>query len=218
MGGDGSELWKLDMKGKTVAALLDAFSKYYRGNIGLQSKDIMFNSGVMLIDLKRWRGDNIEEKILNFIVEKKGKVQQGDQGVLNAVLSKDVYCFEPCFNAVTIFFDFSYEDMCIYRKPPVFYGEEQVRKAVEDPVIVHFTTSFMSRRPWMEGCSHKYGEEWMRYRNMSPWRNMSLRQDDRQDWKRFCSWIYPKIPRGISTRTAGFFQVYVRPLKNRIFC
>lgn len=212
------ELWKLDMKGKTVAALLDAFSKYYRRNIGLQSNDIMFNSGVMLIDLKRWRAGNIEERILDFIVEKKGKIQQGDQGVLNAVLCNDVYCFEPCFNAVTIFFDFTYEDMCVYRKPPVFYVEDQVRKAVEDPVIIHFTTSFMSRRPWMEGCCHKYAEEWVRYRGMSPWGNISLRKDDRQGWKRFCSWIYPVIPRKISTRTAGFFQAYVRPFKNRVFC
>lgn len=213
------EFWGLDIKDKTVAALLDAFSKYYRRNIGLQhSKDIMFNSGVMLIDLKRWRAKKIEEKILDFIISKKGKVQQGDQGVLNAVLYNDVYCFEPRFNAVTIFFDFTYQNMCIYRKPSVFYVEEQIQKAVEDPVIIHFTTSFMSVRPWVEGCRHKYVEKWLEYRGKSPWRNMPVRQDDRQGWKRWCSFIYQGIPETIGTRMAGFFQVYVRPLKNRLFC
>ena len=212
------EFWSLDIKGKTVAALLDAFSKYYRRNVGLQSKDIMFNSGVMLIDLKQWRAKKIEEKILDFIIAKKGKVQQGDQGVLNAILHNDVYCFAPRFNAVTIFFDFSYDDMCIYRNPPVFYAEDQVREAVEDPVIIHFTTSFMSIRPWVEGCRHRYLEKWLEYRNMSPWGNTPLRQDDRQRWKRWCSLIYQRVPGVISTRAAGFFQVYVRPLKNRLFC
>ena len=39
-----SELWNLDIKGKTIAALKDAFSKQYRKNIDLEPDDIMFNS------------------------------------------------------------------------------------------------------------------------------------------------------------------------------
>ena len=41
-----SELWNLDMQGKTIAALMDSFSKWYRRNINLKPNDIMFNSGV----------------------------------------------------------------------------------------------------------------------------------------------------------------------------
>lgn len=98
------ELWELDLHGKTIAAMMDAFSKYYRKNIDLEENDIMFNSGIMLIDLKRWKEQQVEKRLLNFISKKKGRIQQGDQGALNAVLSHDVYCFEPRFNAVTIFF------------------------------------------------------------------------------------------------------------------
>ena len=83
-----SELWNLDIKGKTIAALKDAFSKQYRKNIDLEPDDIMFNSGVMLIDLDKWRRENIESKLLEFIRKKNGKIQQGDQGALNAILSK----------------------------------------------------------------------------------------------------------------------------------
>lgn len=46
--------------------------------------------------------------------------------------------------------------MLIYRKPPNFYSKEEIKKAIEDPVIIHYTTSFISRRPWVEGCNHKY--------------------------------------------------------------
>ena len=98
------ELWNLNIQGKTIAALMDAFSKYYRKNIDLKFDDIMFNSGVMLIDMMQWRQKHIEEQLKQFICKKHGKIQQGDQGALNAVLSKDVYCFEPRFNASIISF------------------------------------------------------------------------------------------------------------------
>lgn len=206
------ELWELDLHGKTIAALMDAFSKYYRKNIDLEEKDIMFNSGVMLIDLKRWKEDGIEKRLLEFISSKHGYIQQGDQGALNAILSHDVYCFEPRFNAVTIFFDFSYRDMLMYRKPPKFYDEEAVQKAVENPDILHFTTSFLSKRPWMIGCEHTYTYAWMRYKEMSPWKEEPLWKDNRGQWRLTGAQILKNLPRGFGIRLAGWMQAYGRPL------
>lgn len=74
-------------------------------NIDLKPNDIMFNSGVMLIDLKKWKEKKVETRLLKFISKKHGHIQQGDQGALNHVLSHDIYCFEPRFNSVTIFYD-----------------------------------------------------------------------------------------------------------------
>lgn len=74
---------------------------------------------------------------MKFIAHKHGKIQQGDQGALNAVLSHDTYCFEPRFNSVTIYYDFSYDEMMVYRKPPKFYGREQIKRATESPAIIH---------------------------------------------------------------------------------
>lgn len=68
------ELWDLDLNGKTIGALMDAFSKYYRQNINLEDNDIMFNSGVMLIDLEKWRKQNIEEKLMRFIARDRKSV------------------------------------------------------------------------------------------------------------------------------------------------
>lgn len=148
-----SELWNLDIKGKTIAALKDAFSKQYRKNIDLEPDDIMFNSGVMLIDLDKWRRENIESKLLEFIRKKNGKIQQGDQGALNAILSKETFCLEPRFNSVTIFYDFSYEEMMVYRKPVDFYPREEIELAVREPSIIHYTTSFLSKRHGMKIAS-----------------------------------------------------------------
>ena len=140
------ELWNLDLEGKIIGGLKDAFSPYYRANIGLEPSDIMFNSGVMLIDLQRWREQGVEQKLLKFIGDHNGRIQQRDQGALNAVLSHDIFCFEPRFNSVTIFYDFNYREMLIYRKPPRgYYTEDEVREAIDDPSIIHYTTSFLSK-------------------------------------------------------------------------
>ena len=48
------EIWNINLGDNIIAALNDAFSSLYRRNIGLRKTDIMFNSGVMLIDLDKW--------------------------------------------------------------------------------------------------------------------------------------------------------------------
>lgn len=211
------ELWNLNMHGKTIAALNDAFSRFYRRNIGLDQSDVMFNSGVMLIDLARWNKQNIEQKLLNFIGQKRGKIQQGDQGALNAVLSRDCYCFDPKYNTVTIFYDFSYKELKTYRKPiKGYYSETDIKRVINDPYIIHFTTSFLSKRPWMIGCKHRYCNVWLNYKNDSPWRDEPLREDNRPKWKLNLTKIFKLLPRGLAIHVAGFFQAYERPLANKI--
>lgn len=211
-----SLLWNLDMHGKTIAALNDAFSRQYRANINLEPEDVMFNSGVMLIDLGCWKQQKVEERLLKFIAMKQGRIQQGDQGALNAVLSHDVYCFNPRFNSVTIFYDFTYHELYVYRKPAgEYYTEAEIKEATEHPVIIHFTTSFLSRRPWVKDCHHRYCELWRSYKAESPWRNEPLREDTRPAWKLRGIRIFKKLPRGLAMHIAGFLQAYGRPIKNK---
>jgi lipopolysaccharide biosynthesis glycosyltransferase len=195
---------------------LDAFIKYYRSNIDLDKDDIMFNSGVMLIDLEKWWQQCVEDRLLKFIASKNGRIQQGDQGALNHVLSHDTYCFEPRFNSVTIFYDFTYEEMLIYRRPPMFYTKEQVREAIENPSVIHFTTNFLSKRAWVKGCKHHYVDEWLKYKKMSPWRDEALWDDNRPKWKQTGADIISVMPRRMAVRIAGLMQVYSRPLINKI--
>ncbi len=207
------ELWDTDLQGNTIGALNDAFSKLYRGNIDLRPTDIMFNSGVMLIDLRKWRSRSIEDKLIRFIAKKHGKLQQGDQGVLNAVLSHETFCLEPKFNSVTIFYDFTYDEMLYYRDPPVFYSREQVRQAAEAPVIIHFTTSFLSKRPWVEGCKHRYAKIWLSYKMQSPWKDEPLRKAPaRKGLKGIYIGLCEKAPRKLMLFVSRIFQVYGRPL------
>ena len=211
------ELWNLDLHGKTIGALMDAFSRHYRMNIDLEPNDIMFNSGVMLIDLEKWKEQDVEEKLLKFIAANNGKIQQGDQGALNHVLSHNTYCFEPRFNSVSIFYDFSYSEMMIYRKPAEgFYGEDKIKEAVENPSIIHFTTSFLSKRPWVVGCQHRYVDMWLEYKKMSPWKDEPLWNESTGAAKKMMIEIMRKLPRNQMIKLAGLAQAYGRPWMNKL--
>ncbi|MSS10121.1 glycosyltransferase family 8 protein [Clostridium sp. WB02_MRS01] len=209
------DLWNIDLQENTIAALDDAFSKYYRDNINLQPDDIMFNSGVMLVDMEKWRGRKVEDRLLAFMTSKNGKVQQGDQGVLNAVLSRETFCFAPRFNAVTIYFDFNYREIIKYRKPARFYFETEIEEAMQQPVLIHFTTSFLSRRPWVKGCQHKYVSQWLYYKSKSPWAETPL-WDYHAPRLTMAMHLFFKItPRRIAISVAGFLQAYGRPLMKK---
>lgn len=215
-----SGLWTLDMKGKTIAALKDAFSVKYRPNIGLKGKDIMFNSGVMLIDLKKWKAQKVEDRLLKFIADRRGVIQQGDQGALNAVLSHDTYCFDPCYNSQTVFYDFSYKEMMIYRDPPEYYSEQEIKNAVENPAVIHYTTSFMSERPWIRGCRHRYTNKWLHYKKLSPWVDKPLWEPKKQSGvKKLYTGFIKAMPRGFAVWLSGMLHRYGRPfmfkIKNR---
>lgn len=215
--GSLDELWCMDLGDKVIAALKDAFSKYYRKNINLNYGDTMFNSGVMLIDLQKWRELNIETKLKNFLINCNGKVQQGDQGVLNGVLSKDTALLDPKFNLVSIFYDLNYKELEVYRKPINFYTEDEIGLAKKNAVIIHFTSSFSTQRPWIEGCNHLLVSTWLNYKEMSPWKNDPLRVDDQGVIKKLIKFLYLHLPDYVALKIAGIFQIYLRPLKNKFF-
>lgn len=210
------ELWNMDLRGKTIAALLDPFSTWYRKNLKLRDEDFLFNSGVMLIDLNKWREQNIEKKIIDLIKKFNGLIPQGDQGTLNVILNRDITLIKPKFNAVTVFYDFSYEDMLIYRKPPFYYEKEEIEEATENPHIIHFTTSFLSKRPWVPGSNHPYAKKWLKYKARSPWKDEPLRYYKSTLIKNCYLRIYKAIPLKIAVGFSGILQAYGRPIVEKI--
>lgn len=207
------ELWQMALMGKTVAALKDPFSKYYRRNLGLSDHETLLNSGVLLIDLFKWRANHFEDKLLNIILKYKGHIPQGDQGALNVALAGQILPFNPKFNAITLFYDFSYSDMMLYRKPPTgYYSRDEVTAAKNQPAIVHFTSSFLSVRPWVKGCTHPFVNEWLTYKQLSPWKDSILADPiNLKWWKQIYINFYRIAPKVLSVRISGFLQAYGRP-------
>ncbi len=137
-----------------IAAIEEIISEEMRNNLELKGS-LYFNSGVMLINLKKWRQENIESKFLEFINEKPEKIKFWDQDVLNYCLKNKWLRLPRKYNLTHFFF---YPD--VY--PPTYFGmkQDEFEESVKDPIIIHFTSH---QKPWIEGCKHPKKELYYQY-------------------------------------------------------
>lgn len=210
------DLLETDLQGNVIGATKDAFSKFYRKNIEIGPYDAMINAGIFLVDLDKWKDERVEEQVLDYIVKKKGKVQLNDQGVLNHVLDGKIYFLNPKYNMISLYYEYTYSDMIRYRKPVNFYSEDEIEQAKETPVIIHYTSAFNTIRPWFKNSTHPETKEWLRYYRLSPWSNIPLMKDNKKGIKKMLFKVYDLLPQKLALFIASIFQIYVRPLKNRL--
>ena len=200
------DLYQMNLQGQIVGGVEDAFSKHHWKKLGLDKKTNNINSGVMLIDLNKWHNQKIEEQFIKYIIEKKGRILQGDQGIINAVLNKKIYCMSPKYNMVTYNYDFKYKEMQLYRRPYKYYSEYEIEKAKNEVVIIHFTSSFASMRPWeQEEINHPYAGEWNEY-----FVQLGLERKYR-DKKLSCK-FFELLPRKFFLFCIGILHSYVIPI------
>ncbi len=144
---DIEKLWQVDLQGKAIAAAGD--------RAGLQEKrkhynaeGIMFNSGVMIMDLSMWRRENHVEGLVKYWKENRDSMHFADQGLLNAYFGTAYTMLDQRWNIIN----------SVYRNPtvPGMYSDEEVTEAIRNPGIVHFTGH---HKPWkfFKRFHHPYG-------------------------------------------------------------
>lgn len=204
------ELWNIDLSKCTFAACLDAFSPLYSKKIGLSRNATLINSGVLMINVARWRFNNYESYAIDILREKNGEMPQGDQGLLDILCQNDLIILKPRFNCVTGYFEFSYRDWLRYRKPSkryeATYTEKVISSDLVNPVIIHFTSSFLQNRPWYNSSIHPYKDKWN-----SILQNSSMRMNTNQKENQLKK-IYKFLPHQISILIFGVLQAYIRPV------
>ncbi len=198
-------LYNWDMQENVICAVKDAFSVWNKKAVGLDKGDPIVNSGVMLIDLNKWKSEGIEKHFLK-VIKKNKKIPQGDQGIINKVLRGRIGILPAAYNVLTYHYDFSYRQMKLYRKPDAYYSEKEITLAKHMPVIVHFSTSFAAMRPWESGsCSHPYSEEWqMIYRELGYEIACKEEKMSYKVWRRFGGKLL--------LYAVGILHAYVKPL------
>lgn len=209
---DLSKLWNTDISSYLGAACLECMSNMHKLIIGLRKDDNYINSGMLLLNVDRWIEENIQQTLCNFLRKYKGKTEYVDQGVINGTISNRFLLIDPRYNLTSLAYDFTYKEMQIYRKPQFGYSEEEWNNAVSHPVVIHFTTSFLSIRPWFDGSKHPYAPQWKEIHDRTPWvgcKMRSLKERKKRDRKEN---IYRKLPRGLAVRIAGFLHAYVKPI------
>ena len=85
------ELWRTDLRGRLLGAVMEpTIYKAVKKEIGLTEKDMYVNSGVLLIDLKRWRQNGAERKLLDFYEREGGNLFACDQDTNNGALKGQI--------------------------------------------------------------------------------------------------------------------------------
>lgn len=105
---------------------------------------------VMLIDLDKWRAEDIIPRFASCIQEHSGRVPYVDQGCINEVYRGDIVTLPLRYNVYTLLYDFTYEEAEAFQREPCTYTRKESEDAKRHPTVVHFTSSFHSRRPWIE--------------------------------------------------------------------
>lgn len=117
-------------------------------DLGLDGTAEYFNSGVMVLNLSRWRRDDVATTLLKTLHDNRKHAWCWDQYALNVVFHGQWGRLEPRWNQGAHVFEFPSE-----AHAPVDPAE--FRDAKTDPAIVHFTTEF---KPWEARSNHPRSE------------------------------------------------------------
>jgi lipopolysaccharide biosynthesis glycosyltransferase len=188
------DLWIWTLNGQVIGAVQDAVSGHVKESVEIESTSKYFNAGMLLIDLKKWREDEIETKCLRFIEAHKGRVIHHDQGVLNGVLSKKVCILPLKYNIMTIHYIYNRSKILkYYHEEAEFYPDEEICTAKNKPVILHYTPSFTCR-PWVKGCKHPMKNSYLDALQMTPWKENKLSKSKDKWYVKLINWRYRNLP------------------------
>lgn len=115
---------------------------------------IGFNSGMMLINNKRWKSENITEKLVKKTEQEKDSIQEGDQTILNIVLGHEAIWLDDTYN-FQIGFDYNGTLSKVANR---FFG-----KLDSLPKILHYLSQ---DKPWNTYSSGRLREVWWHYQMM----------------------------------------------------
>ena len=163
-----SKLWNLSLEGHVMGTVMEpTIYKRVKDAIGLGERAPYFNSGVLLIDLARWRSSGAEKRILDFYKEKEGRLFACDQDALNGALKGEIASLPPKYNFFPNYRYFSYENLVQHSPAYSAVTKEMFCDAKKNPGIIHYMGD---ERPWIRGNLNHYRKAYDRYLAMTPWK------------------------------------------------
>lgn len=152
------ELWQNDISNYYIGAVENPkFNRQFQ--LGMPMDSRYFNSGVMIMNLEKWRKDNISDKVVDFLKENKDKTLLWDQDGLNAILFGKWKQIHPKWNLQTKFFKINYDD--------TNFKENEFTDAIKNPSIIHYTNP---SKPWHYLNKHPLKNEYYKYLKKSYWK------------------------------------------------
>ena len=216
---DLSGLWALDMQDNCCAAGMECMGNWHKRLIRLAPEDPYYNSGVILVDTRNWQRFNMEAKCREFAGKHARRLEYPDESVFNGAVKGKILTLPPEYNLTTVKCAFTYDELRLYRKSQVMYTPEEYTNALMNPAVIHFTSSYLIRRPWYKGedrDAHVF-EAWFRgYYKTTEWKSESYKEEKLGWFKRYARTFTQRHKR-LGAKHFGNIYSYIKPLKKLFF-
>ena len=194
---DIGELWQIDLGDFYLGAAPEPYNRSHREPLGFGPSDLYVNSGVMLVNVAKWRRDNVLPKFMRFAFTNAEKLPSVDQDILNSVFRGRILNIGYKWNWQALFPRFEpgrlgmslseYEDM------------------KRHPRIVHYTSGY---KPWFFRWAPHYQGLYRDILRRTPWAgtqppDRSLRNVPLKLVKiaqRALEWHFPSVARKLISR------------------
>lgn len=155
------DLFNTDLKDTYIGGVEDFHWNMGNKRLKLNSNisEPYFNSGVLLINSKKWREENLFDKL----IEQTKKLnpymlEQTDQDAINIVCKNKKTVLDPKYNLLACFED---------RRFFTSYSKKQMDEAITSPVIIHYSGPI---KPWNRKCfpTNEFAYEYYKYLKFTP--------------------------------------------------
>lgn len=161
------DLWNTDIENIAMAGILDRHSGSVRlyNRLGYPMEYGYINAGVLLINLKKWREEDVFSKALTLAKEKSCYLKNHDQDILNILFYNNKKVLDFKYNLLEWYL---YVEDHLYLEKK-YYSE--IIKACNNPTIIHFC---MPVKPWHYECINPFKNLYYKYKAMTPWPEVRL--------------------------------------------
>ena len=159
-------LWETDLTDYYLAGVPD-YNVIYRGRLkerfGKELKaEEYVNSGVLLINNKKWRQEKLLRQLLEYSVRNADNLLWPDQDAINFICRRAKKILPSCWNTMGYFY-----------KPDLFADDphmEDILRERDKAYIRHF-------HPWKKNHFIPHREEYFQLMRKSPWKNLIPKDD-----------------------------------------
>jgi lipopolysaccharide biosynthesis glycosyltransferase len=173
--------------------------------LGLDAKAPYFNAGIMLVNVKRWRREQVAHRALQCLHDNAGSVCYWDQYALNVLFSGQWKKLDRRWNQQgSVLFNSTWE------KSPM--SEAEFYMLQHQPWIVHFD---YKTKPWHVDCNHPYRKLFFQHLDRTAWRWWRPRrpiQEHADAVAAALAKVYPTFRQWRKTRVAPL----IRGMKNKL--
>ena len=134
-------LFETDLQDYPLAAVRDYGGRVYYGRE-------MFNAGVLLINNRLWKQENMSQRLIDLTNEWHDKVDQADQSILNML-----------FENKWLELGFDYNHIVIHKQ----FTDYQLPEGQDYPAIIHYLSH---RKPWKDLAAQTYRDVWWYYHSL----------------------------------------------------